>query len=302
LFCGKYKVGEIPSVLGLSRRFIQAFFTMRISLIAVCSLAAGVLSAPTTKDKHVVHERKPHLPAAWRRSVKIHGDSVIPMKIALTQNNLHRAEEFLMEVSHPESPNFGQHWSAQKIAETFAPNQETVDAVREWLADAGIEDSKQTQSKNWIVADVTVAQAEDLLKTTYYEYEHSTGKSHVACEDYSIPESLSKHIDFITPTVHFDAKLDTPKKKRAIRGEEAYRVRRQISAASTEVKAGSAKALGHPGAGSLPKNGGVVPENEFHASKDLSNCDVSITPDCLRALYDLPSNVPIAKGNNSEFE
>jgi tripeptidyl-peptidase I len=83
---------------------------MHFSLIAVCSLLTAAIAAPTANSKrHVIHERLERMPAQWKRSAKIHGDSHLPMRIGLTQSNLDRADEFLMDVSHPESPNYGKH-------------------------------------------------------------------------------------------------------------------------------------------------------------------------------------------------
>ena len=83
---------------------------MHLSLISVCSLLAAAIAAPAADTKrHVVHERRERLPAHWKRSAKLHGDSNLPMRIALTQSNLDRADEFLMDVAHPESPNYGKH-------------------------------------------------------------------------------------------------------------------------------------------------------------------------------------------------
>lgn len=60
-----------------------------------------------------------------------------PMRIALAQSNLDKADEYLMDVSHPESPNFGKHWTAKQVAEMFAPSQESYDAVTFWLRSSG---------------------------------------------------------------------------------------------------------------------------------------------------------------------
>lgn len=46
---------------------------------------------------------------------------VLPMKVALTQNNLDKGHDWLMDVSHPHSKSYGKHWSAEDIANTFAP-------------------------------------------------------------------------------------------------------------------------------------------------------------------------------------
>lgn len=87
---------------------------MRLFLVAVCGLVAGVLAVPTTTitttttttnanaatevERHVVHEKRDRLPRNWRRSAKLMGDSVIPIRIALTQQNLHSIEDHLMDV------------------------------------------------------------------------------------------------------------------------------------------------------------------------------------------------------------
>jgi tripeptidyl-peptidase-1 len=263
-------------------------FTMRFSLVAVTSLLAGAIAAPTANSKrHVVHERRGRLPTHWRKDTEIHGDAVLPMRIALSQSNLHQAEEFLMDVSHPESPNFGKHWSAKQVAETFAPSQEAVASVLEWLADAGITGDrvKQSQGLNWIHTDVTVAEAESLLKTKYYKYTHAqSGQAHVACEVYSIPEDIQRHVDFVTPTVHFDAKLETPKKRRTVEQ------RTSTSTRGHSIRPGIGHSIGSPGGASLPKEGGKIPFGKV--LNELENCDTSIVPDCLRALYLFPPSFP----------
>lgn len=44
-------------------------------------------------------------------------------------------------------------------------------------------------------------------------YEHpNTKKPHVAYEEYSLPIEIKEHIDFITPTISFDAYLTNPEK------------------------------------------------------------------------------------------
>lgn len=43
------------------------------------------------------------------------------MRIGLKQRNLDMMSQWLSEVSHPRSKKYGQHWSAQEVAEAFAP-------------------------------------------------------------------------------------------------------------------------------------------------------------------------------------
>ena len=92
--------------------------------------------------------------------------------------------------------------------------EETVDAVKQWLTESGIHKDRVSYSPGWLNFDVSVAEAEKLLKTQYHVYRHgSSGQPHIACEEYSLPQHVSPHVDFITPTVHFDVKVQKPKKK-----------------------------------------------------------------------------------------
>jgi hypothetical protein len=40
----------------------------------------------------------------------------------------------------------GKHWSAEKVANTFAPHPETKDTVMDWLVESGIDRSRLSLS------------------------------------------------------------------------------------------------------------------------------------------------------------
>jgi tripeptidyl-peptidase-1 len=87
-----------------------------------------------------------------------------------------------MDVSHPDSPSYGKHWSATQVAEHFAPSQDTIDAVRAWLAEEGVHPDRIRLSfaKNWIEFNATATEAEALIQAEYQVYKHrQTGHTHV---------------------------------------------------------------------------------------------------------------------------
>ena len=93
---------------------------MKLTLVAVISGLLAQASAAPAPGPYVVHEKRDAQTTKWSRStVKLPRDAIIPMSIGLTQRNLEKGYDFLMEVSHPESPNYGKHWSAQKVALMF---------------------------------------------------------------------------------------------------------------------------------------------------------------------------------------
>ena len=190
---------------------------MLLSIFAVGCLVASAFAIPTPPGDYVVHEQRAVIPFGWRRIERLNGSYVLPLRIALVQTNLDKAEEYLLSVSDPTSEDYGKHWSAEKIANTFKPSNETVNAVLTWLVHAGIglQRIKQSQSLGWLQLNVTVNEAQYLLKTEYFKFKHTSGAPHIGCTAYHIPESVRNHIDFITPTVHFDIKTTQPKQEYA---------------------------------------------------------------------------------------
>lgn len=62
---------------------------------------------------------------------------------------------------------------------------------------------------------------------------------------------------------------------------------------------GEGHRVGSPNDPSLPKQGKIV-STTSHAklqASELSTCNTHITPDCLQALYELPTDAPFAEGS-----
>ncbi|KAI0344783.1 subtilisin-like protein [Trametopsis cervina] len=245
------------------------------ALILLTATAPCLGSPPLVR-----HESRRALPPNWERSHRAPADTILPLRIGLAQNNIDRIEELLMDVSHPDSPNYGNHWSASEVASMFRPSSETVDTVRDWLHTGGIEPSRVrlSNSGGWLEANVSVAEAERLLKTEYHVYNHAlTDIKHFGCASgYHVPEHVSKHVELITPTIHFDAILN---KRRP----------------EMQKRKGPSVHPGQPGFGPVsPKSVGAIK----NIIDELENCDTHITPLCLRALYEFVY-VPVAPKKNS---
>lgn len=139
-------------------------------------------SAPSPRSSHVLHEKRAMEPTNWAISRKLEADRVLPMRFGLTQSNLHKLEEMLMSVSHPESTNYGQHFSAHDITNTFAPAAETIAAVMEWLVESGISDDRLrlSHNKGWIEVNATVSEVEELIDAEYHVYTHPSGVEQIS--------------------------------------------------------------------------------------------------------------------------
>lgn len=135
-----------------------------------------------------------------------------------------------------------------------------------------------------------------MLKTTYHVYKHSTvaNTRHVACDKYHIPEHLVEHVDFITPTVHFDQRVGQGRKNRhEDLPEDSLSELKKRSAELQKRQRPEKGIVGKPDDSSNPKQGAFVD----NALMDLSQCDSMITPACLRALYATPPGSLSASNN-----
>jgi tripeptidyl-peptidase-1 len=164
------------------------------------------------------------------------------------------------------------------VINAFAPTQETVDTVREWLVASGISKDRITHSDNkgWLAFDATAEEANTLLHTEYYVYEHSsTGNVMAACDSYHVPHHVQEHLDYVTPGIRL----------LATRNQNNNRKRANASFGSKKV---------------------ILPES--HAGPDvvggnstLTGCDTLVTPACIKALYGIPTISPttVPNPNNS---
>ena len=157
---------------------------MRLSSLTwALSLVALVSAVPSRQRRSdlVLHEKRAAEPLDWVRSRRLEPTAVLPMRLGLTQNNMDKLEDMLMSVSHPLSPSYGKHFSPQDIVDTFAPSDETVARVTEWLVESGIgkERLRMSASKGWIAFNATVEEVEDLIDAEYHVFTHESGAEQI---------------------------------------------------------------------------------------------------------------------------
>lgn len=117
------------------------------SFAAVAALATLTVAAPANVQRHVLHERR--APSEnWVKREALHPDVKLPMRIGLHGQNLDQGHGLLMEVSDPESKNFGKYYTAEEVHDLFAPAETSYKAVKSWLEKAGVQADRISQSVN----------------------------------------------------------------------------------------------------------------------------------------------------------
>lgn len=128
---------------------------------AVCALALP----PSRRDLLIKEEFRP--PIDWEIHDNAPADHILNLRIGLVQSNFAELERHLYEVSDPQHPRYGEHLSKDEVEALVAPHPESLELVYDWLASYGFasNDFRHSAAKDWIILDITVAQAEDLLDT-----------------------------------------------------------------------------------------------------------------------------------------
>ena len=166
--------GGAPPSARLAMR--SSSFNLLVALTLALLSDAEPLPGPLS-----IHEKRTQPPTGWSLTRRHDATSTIPLRFALKQRNIEDIGNYLYDVSHPKSPNYGKHWTAGDIARKFAASDETVDTIRSWLIESGISEKRIAlgRTKGWIQVDATVQEAEQLMNTEYNVYTHISGKEHV---------------------------------------------------------------------------------------------------------------------------
>lgn len=233
--------------------------------LSTLALALGTsIASPTPRQGHVRHEKRDG--SGLIKRSRADPSLLLPVRIALAQNNIELGIDRLLDISDPDSDNFGNHLTVDEVGELFRPDSDSIDAVRDWLHDSGIEAERHTVSpgKGWLKFHASVEELENLLSTKYHIYEHSyTQESHIGCDEYHLPVEMVSHIDFVTPSVS------------TIRLGGGHGGTSSLN----KKRAQTTKPLSPAGFQPHIRPAGIAP----NAAQTELPCYVSVTPDCLRS-------------------
>ncbi|PSR87075.1 hypothetical protein PHLCEN_2v5245 [Hermanssonia centrifuga] len=207
-----------------------------------------------------VHESREEVPKGFVQQGAAPPDTVLNMRIALTQNDIDGLHEALMDVSTPSSPLYGQHLSKSKVEAFVAPSEDAVQAVNAWFSENSISVTTISPAGDWMAFEIPVSKANEILDTKFMVFQHTeSGEQTIRTLAYSIPSDLRSHIQLVHPTITFT----NPSAGKPIV------VSPKASAAAADLSSDAA----------------------------LESCTTKITPSCLQALYGIPTTPATEKSN-----
>ncbi|XXH03518.1 hypothetical protein Hte_009923 [Hypoxylon texense] len=224
--------------------------------------AALALLQAVAESKDVTVESLPKVPMGWRKIKNASPDQVIKLRIALEQPNLDQFEQTLYDISTPQHALYGQHLSRDEVKEMMKPREESTAAVLEWLETSGVPSSDIENKGEWVNFKTTVRKAASMLSTDFQVYNHvGTDAQRVRTLHYSVPEEVRSHITMIQPTTRFGQM-----KPQGVEVLEVFD--KQEIAQFFQVAA-------------------EIPSQDLN----VTFCNTTITPECLRALYNVGDTV-----------
>ncbi|KAH8978047.1 subtilisin-like protein [Lactarius hatsudake] len=226
---------------------------VRTVLPSLFSLALA--SSHLNKRDMRLHERRDSVPEGFTSKGPAPGDAALRFRLALVQNDTEGLQTKLMDISTPSDPQYGQWLSKEEVGAFVTPKRETVTAVKEWLAANGLNATVLSPFGDWIGFETTVSNANLLFDADFSTFVHDgSGKGAIRTLAYSIPASLSDHLQLVHPTISFPAPL------------------------ANDVE-------GRPVVHSPAKN---MPRSNIASEVTPTLCDAVMTPECIQQLYKIP--------------
>lgn len=203
-------------------------------LIATLATASPLSSLAT---KHSIDT----VPSGWERQAAAPADHSLQLHIRLSEQNMDRLQERLLEVSDPEHPDYGKHLSKEELDALTAPTTAAVDSVSKWLASNGIDVGKP--QSGYLQVTLTVDQAKKMLDADYAIYQQaSTGQQTVRTTSYSLPKEVFNAVSMIQPTTMFSDLGASSKRFSMIYAKEAAAAATKKQVAKASIVNGKADA------------------------------------------------------------
>ncbi|KAI0644035.1 family S53 protease-like protein [Trametes meyenii] len=206
-----------------------------------------------------VHETISKIPFTFRLVGSAPPDAPLTLRIGIAQGNVSGLEKALLAVSTPGNALYRQHLTREEVNAFMAPKAESASAVKAWLKDNDIKTTKVSSAGDWLTISIPVSKASELLDAEFSVFNHTpTGRTSIRTLSYSIPADLRGHLEFVHPTTAFTQPFIGP----------AF--------------------TAHPSRGNITVPRGATTNLSSDATVP-SSCKNTITPQCLQALYGIPT-------------
>ncbi len=124
---------------------------------------------------------------------------------AIKNKNINKLESSLLDISNPNSKNYGKHLTQKEIAQLSA-NEAAQREIRKYFDYHDIKILKISRNKEYITAEAPISKWEEVFGNEFHLFKQSGGPEDghlVRAEEYSLPDILAEHVEAVLNVVQF---------------------------------------------------------------------------------------------------
>ena len=115
-------------------------------------------------------------------------------------------EKTLLSIATPNTPNYGKWLNKEQVIAAFAPSDDVVQIVTDFVAAYGVTDYKISEFKDMIKVNMPVHTAEDMLQTKFATFRSVVARDvHLLriTQPYSLPEQIANVVNLVDDILRF---------------------------------------------------------------------------------------------------
>jgi len=157
-----------------------------------------------TTLQHVESRHRYTLPSGWVDIGAADSTEEIGLTFVLAVPRADALHNHALRVSDPKSPLYTHYLTLEEVAALYAPPEETVNGLVDWLKKCGCNNVVVTPSRDFISLTLSVEMANAMFNINLRQFEHGTfGKVIRTLEPYSLPSNIAPAVSFVGGLVRF---------------------------------------------------------------------------------------------------
>ncbi len=162
-----------------------------VSLALVGGLAWAVPASASPDGRASIPRSHPAWANAHSKVANTDPQSQLSFRVYLKMRDQAGAEALAQAVSDPNSPSFGKFLSTGQVRDRFAPTQQTVGSVRQWLTGAGFSVGEIPSNSAYITATGSADQVQRAFGVQLGQYKVDGQTRRAEDRDLSMPADLA---------------------------------------------------------------------------------------------------------------
>ncbi|KAK2861245.1 Tripeptidyl-peptidase sed2 [Arthroderma sp. PD_2] len=167
-------------------------------------LATVAVAKPTSWSSHKIVEHLESIPEGWSKVGAADPSAVIDFWLSIERETPEDLYKAIYDVSTPGHARYGKHLKRDELDDMLRPRAETSEGIMKWLTHGGVSPQKIRDEGDWIRFSTSVKTAEQLMNTKFHVFKDKiSAVSRIRTLEYSVPASISPHVQMIQPTTLF---------------------------------------------------------------------------------------------------